>query len=473
MASTAPQVQSAPLPPVPPEVGGAFPGTGYQWFVQLWSKINAINDLLVALSGSGTPIEAFNLLSPLTTKGDMLSYLGGNNVRLPIGTNGYYLSVVSGLPTWVAVSAGGSPLTTKGDIYTFSSVDARLPVGTDSYVLTADSTQTTGLKWAPAGTPTLPVTTKGDLLGYSTVPARVAVGTNNQVLLSDSTSATGVSWGTRFPLTTKGDIYTFSSVVARLGVGSNGQVLTADSTQTTGLKWATPSSASVTGTGYFHATSGVLDSAAITPQQVARDIGSFNSAGLIVPTASQFTASSGVISATDLVGRMQINGILTTSTQAALVYNTALPSTPYTIDLAISSSLWGGTSGGAACGIGILLSDGTKYLGHQIIQSATLGQGNELFIFSLTTLGGTATSKYNPAISLINFLRITDDGTTRKYWVSSNGLDFIMVFSESTNTFLTPTSTGIIIRYNGTSASSFKAALYGWLISNSILGDAP
>lgn len=44
-----------------------------------------------------------------------------------------------------------SPLTTKGDLYTYSTSDARLPVGTNGYYLSADSAETTGLKWvAPA-----------------------------------------------------------------------------------------------------------------------------------------------------------------------------------------------------------------------------------------------------------------------------------------------------------------------------------
>jgi hypothetical protein len=41
-----------------------------------------------------------------------------------------------------------SPLTTKGDLYTFSTSDTRLGVGTDGHTLVADSGEATGLKWA-------------------------------------------------------------------------------------------------------------------------------------------------------------------------------------------------------------------------------------------------------------------------------------------------------------------------------------
>jgi hypothetical protein len=52
---------------------------------------------------------------------------------------------------WVNVDSGStSPLTTKGDLYTYSTTDARLGVGTNGQVLTADSTTATGLKWAAA-----------------------------------------------------------------------------------------------------------------------------------------------------------------------------------------------------------------------------------------------------------------------------------------------------------------------------------
>lgn len=76
------------------------------------------------------------------------------------GNSGKFLTTNGINASWATVSAGSpSPLTTKGDLYVFSTIDARLPVGTNGQVLSADSSQATGLKWIapPATAPGAPL----------------------------------------------------------------------------------------------------------------------------------------------------------------------------------------------------------------------------------------------------------------------------------------------------------------------------
>jgi hypothetical protein len=72
--------------------------------------------------------------------------------QLKGGTTGQVLSKTSATNmafTWVTPT-DQTPLTTKGDLFTFSTVDARLGVGANGTVLTADSAEATGIKWATA-----------------------------------------------------------------------------------------------------------------------------------------------------------------------------------------------------------------------------------------------------------------------------------------------------------------------------------
>ena len=108
-------------------------------------------DFEVALQGVDTRLKA---LQPGTTLGDLAysSATANTNTRLPIGTNGQVLAVSGGVPAWTT-TADVTPLTTKGDLFTFTTVDARLGVGTNGQVLVADSTTATGLAWATASAP--------------------------------------------------------------------------------------------------------------------------------------------------------------------------------------------------------------------------------------------------------------------------------------------------------------------------------
>ena len=88
-------------------------------------------------------------LNPETTLGDLSfrSSTSNVNTRIPIGSSGQHLTVVAGVPAW-ATASDQTPLTTKGDLLGFSTLDARIPIGTDGHILTADSTESLGLKWA-------------------------------------------------------------------------------------------------------------------------------------------------------------------------------------------------------------------------------------------------------------------------------------------------------------------------------------
>jgi len=81
--------------------------------------------------------------------------------------------------------AGPDINTTKGDVAGFDTASARIPVGSNGQVLTADSAEALGLKWAaPAATPT---TTEGDIIQRgASADERLAIGTANQILAVNS-----------------------------------------------------------------------------------------------------------------------------------------------------------------------------------------------------------------------------------------------------------------------------------------------
>jgi len=77
------------------------------------------------------------------------------------------IQVYSG-SAWVTKS-GGSPLTTKGDLYGYTTTDARVGVGTNGQVLTADSTAGAGVAWATPAAAGLTLITTQSYSATSTV----------------------------------------------------------------------------------------------------------------------------------------------------------------------------------------------------------------------------------------------------------------------------------------------------------------
>ena len=105
-----------------------------------------------------------------------------------------------------SVIANDTLFDAKGDIIaaTADNVAIRVPVGTNNQILTADSTQAPGIKWAAAPIGNVPVASdiiwdaKGDLAvgtGADTA-SKLVIGTNGQILVVDTTTATGLKWAT-------------------------------------------------------------------------------------------------------------------------------------------------------------------------------------------------------------------------------------------------------------------------------------
>ena len=140
-------------------------------------------------TGQTTKAAAFDALSPTTTKGDLIAYDTGTNVRVPVGTNGQFLS--------------------------------------------ADNTQASGLKWISAGPGTVtsvnvtssnqlstsggPVTTSGSIAinqAYQFQPARNILLNSNFAWWQAGTSFTGLANGT--------STYGPDQVYARNALGTGG-----------------------------------------------------------------------------------------------------------------------------------------------------------------------------------------------------------------------------------------------------------
>jgi hypothetical protein len=123
-------------------------------FVKMTAAGTFALDTNTYLTSAVTSVGTTGLISggPITTIGTITTSMNTNKLvgRSTAGT-GIMEEITLG--TGLSFSgttlnaSGASPLTTKGDLYTFNSTNARLPVGLNTQVLLADSSTSTGLKW--------------------------------------------------------------------------------------------------------------------------------------------------------------------------------------------------------------------------------------------------------------------------------------------------------------------------------------
>jgi hypothetical protein len=174
-----------------------------------------LHDVLVGNATSGitqVPPSATSGVALVSNGSSADPSFGAVNIASSSAVTGALAIVNGGTGQTTASSAFGalSPLTTKGDILTYDTANNRLPVGTNGQVVTADSTQSLGIKWA---TPTNGTVTSVAL----TVPTFLSV--SGSPITSNGTLAVTLS-GTALPVANGGTGQT-SLTIHDVLVGNN------------------------------------------------------------------------------------------------------------------------------------------------------------------------------------------------------------------------------------------------------------
>ena len=155
---------------------------------------NVTGTVAIANGGTGqtTQTAAFDALAPTTTKGDLIASDGTDNVRVPVGTNGYVLTADSTAASGVAWAAGGG----GGSV----SVSNDTSTSTNLYPLFAAATSGT-LSTIYTGNAKLLYKPSTGELQSTVIDSTNGIFVNSQTISADYTIASGDNGGSFGPVT--------------------------------------------------------------------------------------------------------------------------------------------------------------------------------------------------------------------------------------------------------------------------------
>jgi hypothetical protein len=412
-----------------------------------------------------------------TTKGDLLTATGSNApVRKAAGTDGYFLrpkAANSDGLEWYDHEGASDPhpqYTTNGEATTIADTEAAAAVS--AHIGLSDP-HAQYLKESV-------LTAKGDLYvaTASGVVARLPIGTDGDVLTADSGATPGVSWQTPSSggiaatiIDAKGDLLvgTADNIVARLPVGSDGKVLQADSGATEGVSWQTPTGggASIDSDIYANlpaaGTAGNLYLPTDAPVLLRDDGAAWQTFGPIyrfVRGGWPATAYNHVAEVVTDHGWGQsivdpANG--STGSVSWKGVEKVAPGTPWRVDLFFRHNAF--LRANQVWGIFIRDSGTAKWTGLQINFSAGL---DILHMNSATSLASAPLSIERPVAVNDLHWRMEDDATNLKFSCSADGVNWQLIYSEARASFLTtPDRVGWALN-NQTNTLAMSATLLSW-----------
>jgi hypothetical protein len=167
-------------------LGGTLSG------VDLTTQVTGTLPIANGGTGQTTQTAAFDALAPTTTKGDLIASDGTDNVRVPVGTNGYVLTADSTAASGVAWAAGGG----GGSV----SVSNDTSTSTNLYPLFAAATSGT-LSTIYTGNAKLLYKPSTGELQSTVIDSTNGIFVNSQTISADYTIASGDNGGSFGPVT--------------------------------------------------------------------------------------------------------------------------------------------------------------------------------------------------------------------------------------------------------------------------------